>query len=159
MPWPQNHIAALSLYWNICYEIPYLCTVTRNICPLIHHGKSISWFSRHNILWWKRAISSRVISFIKKEMYFGKTINITRPSKKTPIRYRLETIIDNAYTKHLYFILNIWYIFILPNREEYTTQISFLLFTRYMPRRAYLYYLADIFQEKRLFLLFTKYIQ
>jgi hypothetical protein len=94
MPWPQNHIAALSLYWNICYEIPYLCTVTRNICPLIHHGKSISWFSRHNILWWKRAISSRVISFIKKEMYFGKTINITRPSKKTPIRYRLETIIS-----------------------------------------------------------------
>jgi hypothetical protein len=26
---------------------------------LIHHGKSISWFSRHNIFWWKRAISSR----------------------------------------------------------------------------------------------------
>jgi hypothetical protein len=51
-------------------------------------------------------------SFIKKEVYFGKTVNITRPSKKTPIRYRicdvglgvryrLGTIIDNAYTKHL----------------------------------------------------------
>ena len=26
---------------------------------LIHHGKSISWFSRHNVLWWKRAISGR----------------------------------------------------------------------------------------------------
>jgi hypothetical protein len=26
--------------------------------------------------------------------------------------YRLGTIIDNAYTKHLYFNLNIWYIYI-----------------------------------------------
>jgi hypothetical protein len=25
---------------------------------LIHHGKSISRFSRHNIVWWKRAISN-----------------------------------------------------------------------------------------------------
>ena len=27
---------------------------------LIHHGKSISWFSRHNILWWKRTIQAAV---------------------------------------------------------------------------------------------------
>jgi hypothetical protein len=28
-------------------------------------------------------------------------------------RYRLGTIIDNAYTKHLYFNINIWYILII----------------------------------------------
>ena len=33
-------------------------------------------------------------------------------------RYRLGTIIDNAYTKHLYFNLNIWYYYLLHTSNK-----------------------------------------
>ena len=71
MPWPQNHIAnghqgkclghritLPNCHYTEIYTMKFL-TFARwpgIYVGLIHHGKSISWFSRHNILWWKRAI-------------------------------------------------------------------------------------------------------
>ena len=74
MSWPHNHIAnghqgkylghritLPNCHYTEIYAMKFL-TFARwpgIYVALIHHGKSISWFSRHNILWWKRAISSR----------------------------------------------------------------------------------------------------
>ena len=76
-------------FWHLMFIISYISTM-----PLIIHV-----FYQYFEFFWKFRIKKFYLKYrkiLKFRNFFG-------------IRYRLGTIIDNAYTKHLYFNLSIWY--------------------------------------------------